>query len=87
MALAGYKFKNLQDNIVYVRMDSNSYLRRGGMKYFNSEAALQLFMYRNNVIGLFRLVLNIAIRLFVQILIPNGLRKWLFKKLFRAQEG
>lgn len=87
MALAGYKFKNLQENLVYVRMDRNSYLRRGGMKYFKSEAALQIFMYKNNVIGFVRLVFNIAIRLFVQILIPNRVRRWLFNKLFRAQEG
>jgi glycosyltransferase involved in cell wall biosynthesis len=85
MFLAGCKFKNLPENLVFVRMNDDSYMRRGGIKYFKSEAALQLFMYRNDVIGLIRLVFNIMIRLFVQILIPNGLRKWLFKKFFRTK--
>lgn len=87
MFMAGYKFKNLPENLVNVRMNSDSYLRRGGWRYFKSEAALQVYMYRNDVIGLYRLINNIVIRFVVQLLIPNRLRKWIFKKLFRAKKG
>ena len=85
--LAGYKFKNLPENLVYARMSSDSYMRRGGMRYFKSEAALQIYMYKNKVFGLSRLINNISLRFIVQILIPNNLRKWLFKKLFRTKNG
>lgn len=85
MFLAGCKFKNLPENLVYVRMNYDSYMRRGGMKYFKSESALQIYMYKNKVISLTRLVFNISIRFAVQILLPNTLRKWLFKKMFRKK--
>jgi len=87
MLLAGCKFKNLAENLVFVRMNYDSYMRRGGLRYFKSEAALQLYMYKKNVIGLTRLVLNVSIRFIVQILIPNRSRKLIFKKFFRAKKG
>lgn len=87
MFLAGYKFKNLPENLVFVRVNSDSYIRRGGLRYFKSEAALQLYMYKNEVISLTRLIINISIRLIIQLLIPNRLRKWLFKKVFRTKKG
>ena len=87
MFLAGFKFKNLPDNLVFVRMSHDSYMRRGGLRYFKSEAALQVYMYKNKVISFMRLILNISIRLIVQVLIPNSLRKWAFKYFFRAKKG
>lgn len=87
MYLSGCKFKNLPDNMVYVRMNHDSYMRRGGVKYFKSEAALQIYMYKNKIIGLVRLICNISIRFMVQIVMPNKLRRWVFKKLFRASKG
>jgi glycosyltransferase involved in cell wall biosynthesis len=87
MALAGCKFKNLPENLVFVRMNQDSYMRRGGLRYFKSEAALQMYMYENKVIGFFRLLINVLIRFIVQVLMPNRLRKWIFKKWFRAKKG
>ena len=69
------------------RVNYDSYMRRGGLRYFKSEAALQLYMYKKNVIGLARLVLNISMRFVIQILMPNRLRKLIFKKFFRAKKG
>ena len=87
MLLAECKFKNLPENLVFVRMNNESYARRGGLRYFKSEAALQTYMYKNGVISLLRLLINVSIRLVVQVLIPSGLRKWLFKKCFRTKKG
>ncbi len=87
MFLAGCKFKNLPENLVFVRMNYDYYMRRGGLRYFKSEAALQIYMYKNKVISFVRLIINISIRFIVQILIPNRLRRWVFKKFFRAKKG
>lgn len=87
MSLAGCKFKNLPDNLVFTRMNHDSYMRRGGLRYFKSEAALQVYMYKNGVISLARLIVNVSIRFIVQILIPNRLRQWVFRKFFRTQKG
>ena len=87
MFLAGCKFKNLPENLIFARMNPESYMRRGGLRYFRSETALQKYMYDNKVISLGRLVTNVSIRLVVQVLIPNRLRKWMFKKFFRSKNG
>ena len=87
MFMAGCKFKNLPENLVFTRMNSESYARRGGLRYFKSEAALQAYMYKNKIISLGRLLINVSIRLVVQILMPNRVRQWIFKKLFRTLKG
>ncbi|MCK4752016.1 MAG: glycosyltransferase [Planctomycetes bacterium] len=87
MFLAGYKFKNLPENLMFVRMDEDSYTRRGGLRYFKSEAALQIYMYKHKVIGFIRLIINILIRFVVQVLISSRLRGWVFKKFFRTKKG
>lgn len=87
MSLGGCKFKNLPEILAHQRMDHESYMRRGGMRYFKSEAALQMYMYKNNVISLMRLIFNVSIRFIVQILIPNRSRRWIFRKFFRTKKG
>ena len=61
------------------------YKRRGGWRYFKSEAKLQKFMYDNDLINLSRFIINTFVRLVVQVLVPNNLRRVIFVKLFRKQ--
>lgn len=77
--LDGAKFANLSDYLVNVRIGKEMYQRRGGTKYFLSEAKLQKFMLDNKIIGLGRFALNVGERLVVQVLLPNKLRSWVFK--------
>ena len=83
MRKAGCNFNNLPDNLVYVRVGKEMYGRRGGIKYFLSEAKLQKYMLHNSVIGLPRYVFNIAVRVVVQVLLPIKVRAYIFRKLFR----
>lgn len=83
MALANMKFSNVQDNLVNVRVGKEMYRRRGGVKYFKSEAKLQGFMLKNKVISFPRYMINVNKRLIVQVLLPNKLRGWVFKKFAR----
>lgn len=83
MMLAGCKFANLPDTLVHVRVGKDMYARRGGIRYFRSEAKLQLFMWRNGIISFSRFFFNVMIRLCVQVLMPNRLRGIVFQKLFR----
>lgn len=83
MALAGMTFANLPDNLVNVRVGKQMYQRRGGWKYFNSEAKLQNWMLKNRVIGPVTWAINVAKRLVVQVLLPNRLRGWVFRKFAR----
>ena len=47
----GMTFGNLLDNLVNVRVGEEMYQRRGGVKYFKSEAKLQYYMYSKGIIG------------------------------------
>lgn len=81
--LDGAKFANLPDYLVNVRIGKEMYQRRGGTKYFLSEAKLQKFMLDNKVIGFDRFLVNVGERLVVQVLLPNKVRSWVFKKFAR----
>ena len=83
MMLAGCKFANLPDTLVNVRVGKDMYARRGGRKYFKSEAALQRYMWRHKVIGLGRYLYNVAIRFAVQVAMPNSVRGWVFRTFAR----
>lgn len=79
----GGKFANIAQPLVNVRVGKEMYQRRGGMKYFKSEAKLQAYMLRHGIIGLGTYLVNVAKRLIVQVLLPNKLRGWVFQKFAR----
>lgn len=84
MALAGCKFGNVPDILVNVRVGAEMYSRRGGWKYFKSEAKLQHLMLQKKLINPGRYGINVAQRLVLQVLMPNKLRGCLFQKLARS---
>lgn len=87
MLLEGASFHNLPDTLVYVRVGEEMYKRRGGWKYFKSEAKLQKWMLSHKIIAFPRYCVNVLIRLCVQVFMPNWLRGFVFQKLFRKQVG
>ena len=80
---AGFKFYNINENLVNVRVGKEMYQRRGGVRYFKSEAKLQGYMLRHGIISLPRYIYNVAGRFAVQVAMPNKLRGFIFQKLFR----
>lgn len=83
MMKQGSIFANTGDVLVNVRIDGDMYLRRGGRKYFDSEARLQKYMLKNHIIGYRTYIENIGKRIVVQILLPNRVRGWVFRKFAR----
>lgn len=83
MAQANMKFANVEDSLVKVRVGKDMYSRRGGIKYFKSEAKLQKYMLNKKIIHLGTYLMNVSKRLIVQVLFPNKLRAWAFKKFAR----
>lgn len=84
LALAEKTFGNIPENLVNVRVGNEMYQRRGGWKYFKSEAGIQKYMKDNKMIGLVRYMINVCERFVLQVLMPNWLRGFLFQKLARA---
>lgn len=83
MALAGKKFANISENLVNVRVGEEMYKRRGGYKYFSSEARLQKYMYDNNIISFPLFVYNCVLRFVLQVLLPAKVRGYFFQKFAR----
>jgi glycosyltransferase involved in cell wall biosynthesis len=85
MYLRAAKFYNIDSILVYVRVSSDYFSRRGGWLYFKSEYRIQKIMFDNDIIGLFRYIFNVVVRFTVQIILTDRLRGFVFKKLFRKE--
>jgi len=72
-------FKNLADTLVFVRVGKEMYQRRGGWRYFVSEAKLQKYMLNNGIINIINYTYNVTIRFILQVLMPNTIRGFIFK--------
>lgn len=85
MMLQGSMFANTGTVLVNARVGSDMYKRRGGWKYFRSEARIQKYMLKNHIIGLLRYMINVTERFILQVLMPNNLRGQFLKKIARSQ--
>ena len=85
MAQMDCKMMNTGTILVNARVGQDMYNRRGGKKYFKSEAKLQKYMLDNKIIGFGTYLNNILKRFIVQVLLPNKLRGWVFKKFARGK--
>lgn len=85
MWLNDCSFANTGTVLVNVRTGQDMYSRRGGKKYFKSELFLQNYMLKHKLIGLATYFTNILKRLIVQILLPNSIRGWIFRKFARKK--
>lgn len=85
MMMSGCRFANIPEPLVNVRVGKDMYARRGGKKYFKSEAAIQRFMYCHKLIAFPRYIFNLAVRYIVQVLMPNNVRAFVFQRLFRSK--
>lgn len=83
LTLGGYKFYNIQENLVNVRVGDDMYQRRGGKRYFMSESRLQKYMLDHKLITLPMYVYNVLIRWVVQVALPNKIRGWVFQTFAR----
>ena len=84
MYLSGVKFANIPENLVYARINTETFQRRGGYRYYQSERNLFYFMYQNKVIGYMDYLIAKTIRFVVQVLMPNRVRQWFFKTFARS---
>lgn len=79
----GYKIANLPDIIVNVRVGDAMYGRRGGWKYFKSDTGILKWKLDNGMTSKSRFLYNYLVRFTVQVLMPNSVRAWFFKKMLR----
>ena len=83
MSLTNAKFYNIQENLMQIRIDKNTYARRHGLKYFNSIKNLLKFMKNNKMISWFEYVKTVVVRFVGHVLVPKSLKARLYKKYMR----
>lgn len=86
LVAAGFNMCNLPDVLVKMRIDKKLFARRGGYKYFKSNAEMQKKIYKAGMTNYFEYVINIFGRFFVQVLFPNKLRAVFYKKFLRTKK-
>lgn len=78
----GYKCKNIQQVLVYMRTDKNFYKRRSGIKYALTMTKFRWGQYTDGITNFFEFFLFTSCHFFVCV-IPNSIRKLIYKKLLR----
>lgn len=81
----GATFANTGTVLVNVRVGKEMYRRRGGLKYFESEAKLQKYMLEHKIITFPIYAFNVVKRFILQVLMPNKIRGWVFQKFAREK--
>ena len=82
MIMAGSRFHNIQQSLLYFRMSDDMFLRRGGFKYTRSEIKLQHQLHQIGFIDWSTMARNIAYRAVVRNM-PNKLRRLVYISLLR----
>lgn len=84
MLLSGAKFTNLGETLLYMRVSQDLYARRGGLSYYKAQKQVFKFMRKQKVISSFDYFKAKSVRFIVQVLMPNKMRKWAYKKFLRS---
>lgn len=79
---SGYKGRNLQTPLLLMRTPAEMYLRRGGAKYAKDLLAFYRWLKQTRWIGMKELLFSALPHAMVCVL-PNGVRKFIYKKLHK----
>lgn len=77
------EFENINEPLVNMRIDEDTYMRRGGWKHFISHKRLFYYMLKHNIINAFEYIYNNTIRFTVGVAMPNRMRKWVYANVLR----
>ncbi|WP_346707062.1 glycosyltransferase [Massilistercora timonensis] len=80
MFLNGAKCKNIDDDLVYVRIGKDMYERRGGFSYYKKYKQGRKKVRETGYIGFLDYYYTLAVQLVVALM-PNKLRGWVFKRM------
>lgn len=76
---------NIEESLVYVRVDDNFYKRRGGIKYLKSILKLKTELYKRGFYSLKDYCISSSAHI-VMCLLPNKVRTFLYKNFLRKKK-
>ena len=83
MYLVGAKFYNIQEALINVRINQQTFARRHGLKYYRSIKKLLKFMYQNKMISFWKYTKEKMIRFIGHVVIPKKLKDKMYRKYLR----
>ena len=85
MLANGCQFANIDESLIYFRVDDDTYKRRGGLQYVKAEIQLQKELLKLGIVNKIEFYRNIIIKNIVRIF-PNKLRKIFYIKILRGKK-
>tara|TARA_B100000579_G_C22704182_1_gene791251 strand:+ start:245 stop:1081 length:837 start_codon:yes stop_codon:yes gene_type:complete len=80
---ADMNLANIDKILVTAHLDSNSFGRRGGIKYFLSEIKVKKIFLNAGMLSYYSFLYNVVIRFVLQVILPSFIRKFIFKIYLR----
>ena len=85
MMIAGCRFYNFPEPLVYMRVSEDFYGRRGGISYLKKISRCKINFYKMGFYSLYDLIKGLAVHTAV-CLMPNRLRTWIYNNLLRKSK-
>lgn len=82
---SGFKMYNIQESLVFARINENFFNRRSGFSYFKNEIRFQFRIFRNGYVNFLSLIFNLLSRSLVRML-PKRLVGLIYLKLRKKYE-
>ena len=84
MEMNGTKGYNIQEFLLYVRVNPDFYERRGGLKYLKSILSFKTKLYKNGFFSFKDYIISAGAHVVV-CLLPNKVRTFVYKRLLRKE--
>ena len=85
MLANGCQFANIDEPLIYFRVNDDTYRRRGGISYIKAEFQLQKEFLKIGITNKIEFYRNILIKNIIRIL-PNKLRKFFYMQILRSKK-
>ncbi len=79
----GSRFENLPETLVYMRVNGDTYSRRGGVEYFRSLKKLEKDKLVMSIISLPQYLGNVIVRYVQCVLLRGRMRKLIYRRILR----
>lgn len=85
MYLSGANFYNLQEALVLMRINRNTFARRHGLKYYRNIKAMLKYMWQHRMINFMQYTREKIIRFVGHVLVPVSMKKHLYQIFLRKK--
>lgn len=84
MYLSGAVFYNIQESLVYMRINRDTFVRRHGLKYYRNIKQILKFMRQHKMLNSIQYTREKIIRFIGHVLVPIGMKNFFYRKFLRG---